>query len=414
MKYLLFIFFPAILFGQVNFSTYGAVGDGVTDDTAAIQAAMDAESNLIANASSTFKISSTLALDQSISNTINWNNSTMITDNGLSPMILVDKRTNNGGAVTMSNLTIDGNFNAARGIKVLTEIHLTDVDITQLQGTIPSPSGLHVEIYDHPAVGTSWSFTRCDITWVMGTDNGIITDAQGAANSILCYYFEAPAVDVVMTYKDSNINNCWSEDSGLMYVLDNTSDKPMTNSGTKWVLENMDFRDVERRTLKGFGGNIEAYNCTFSDPDPTNPNIGAEKTNSGLVTIGGYNNIFENCTFIRVGDYDGRVIPVNAYELSINNCTFVGGADLAITADAGNIDLCNNEFQAGSTIYDYGAPVDLGEIRIGNNNTFVEANPINLTAYSFVFADLNCSLIPESPSLLFGGKSKRSFFKLNN
>ncbi|MDL5512647.1 Ig-like domain-containing protein, partial [Arenibacter sp. M-2] len=48
----------------VNFSKYGAVGDGKKDDTKAIQAALDAEESLVADEGATFLISSKLDIDQ--------------------------------------------------------------------------------------------------------------------------------------------------------------------------------------------------------------------------------------------------------------------------------------------------------------------------------------------------------------
>ena len=54
----------------INFSKYGVVGDGVKDDTSALQRALDAESNLIATANAVFKVSARLDIDLRSNQTI--------------------------------------------------------------------------------------------------------------------------------------------------------------------------------------------------------------------------------------------------------------------------------------------------------------------------------------------------------
>ena len=91
MKKLLYILLlvAATTTAQTNLSTYGAVGNGVTDDTAALRAAFDAGTNLISDPGKTYLISGTLYLNKNLIQTIDFNGST-ITRNTTVHLINVD------------------------------------------------------------------------------------------------------------------------------------------------------------------------------------------------------------------------------------------------------------------------------------------------------------------------------------
>src|SRR5688572_25105831 len=123
-----FLLISNCLLAQVNFSTYGAVGDGVADDTAALRTALQAENNLVANSGAIFKITGTLNITNVSNQTIDWNNSTIITDIADITMININKKTSNGGTTVMKDLMMDGNFKGTIGLTIYSRVELTNVD----------------------------------------------------------------------------------------------------------------------------------------------------------------------------------------------------------------------------------------------------------------------------------------------
>ena len=355
----------------VNFSTFGAKGDGITDDTQAIQAALNTESKLVANAGAKFKISNTLKINQSFEHTIDWNGAKILTSSNLNPMINIDKRASNGGITAISNLTIDGKRSATRGVHIYSRVNFTNIEITDFyQTSTSSPAGIMVQVYDDPDAHGNWIFDNVNITKTVGASNGIITDSWGASNSMLLYWKQVPTSATNISIKNGSFNGSWGEDSGLLYVLDQTSGKNIGGSLGSVIVDNMDFYDSERRAIKGFSGNLTFNNSTFADPLPNDPNI-QKGTKSGLVVIGsdGNNVKFINCEFVNKG-YDGRVIAALAHKLEIKNSTFKSGATFAITLGVKDVLICNNTFEGGS-IYAYNIPSTAynGQISIGTNNT---------------------------------------------
>src|SRR5690606_23685992 len=61
----------------VNFSKYGAVGDGKTDDTKALQAALNAESNLVGTPGATYRITGLLNINKAGDQNIDWKGATI-------------------------------------------------------------------------------------------------------------------------------------------------------------------------------------------------------------------------------------------------------------------------------------------------------------------------------------------------
>lgn len=369
------LMFSISFFAQVNFSTYGAIGNGTVDDTAAIQAALNAETNLVADAGKTFKISGTLNITQGFAHTINWNGSTIKANNNINPMLLIDKRGSNGGLTTMTNLIVDGTLVATRGFTIRSRVNFTAVDAKRFrQPTSSSPVGIVLELYNNVNAHGSWVFDDSEVYDIVGASNGITTDSWGAANGFIVYWKEVPTATMVINIKNSFLHDSYGEDAGCLYFLDQTANgNSISNSLGSIVVDNVNIIDVERRNVKGFCGNVTYKNSTFTDPLPSNPNL-YSSNKSGLVVVGssGSSNIvLDNCTFVGRG-YDGRVIPTNGTDITIKNCTFTGGADLTFTVQIGDLELCNTSFGSGSSIYGYNINNSTGYqgiISIGTNVT---------------------------------------------
>lgn len=385
----------------VNFSKYGAVGDGVTDDTAALQAALDAEAELVADSSATFLISETLKIDQAFAHAIYWNGATVMTQTALLPMILVDKRASNGGLTAMSNLKVDGKKTAGRGVEADSRVSFINVDATGFrQPNSNSPAAFYINFYDDDDAYGTWTFDGCDADDVIGASNGVTTDSLGAANGYLIYWKAVPTSTITLDVKNATIRDCWGEDAQNVAIFSTGYDISATNSGTQWT--NVKFLDWERRSIKCFAANNTFKNCSFTDPNPSDPDL-YSSNKSGMVVVGAGsgatgadNQIFEGCSFNQAG-YDGRVIVFDTENVQFNGCSWTGGSDILFTSfgggGVGKVDVCSGTFGAGSTIGDYGGISYKANdvISLDTDNTYVEASYVSVNANYYQEVDLSCT-----------------------
>ncbi len=375
---------PNADFNGVNFSAYGAVGDGLTDDTAALQSALDSESSLIADAGKTFLISSKLDIDQAFEHIIEWNGSTIITNNTLNPIIKIDKRASNGGLTSMQNLTVNGNEVASRGVEVNSKVSLYNVDATGYrQPSSVSPAGFYINFYNDDDAYGDWVFDGCDVDNIVGASNGKTTDSLGAANGYLIYWRAVLSTSTTLIVKNAAVHDCWGEDAQTIAIFSSGLD--ISYSAGSMEFSNLDLYNWERRCVKAFTGNSTWTNCRFTDPNPSDSNL-YSSNKSGMVVMGagsgatgGDNILFESCTFTGRG-YDGRVIPINTDNTSFKNCIFDSGSAIALTGSIGDVTICNNNFSSSSTIYGYGSVSYKGTIGIGTNNTAAKSDYIKLSA----------------------------------
>jgi hypothetical protein len=374
----------------VNFKAFGAKGDGKTDDTKAIQNALNAEPNLIADANSTFKITSQLDIDAVSKQIIDWNNSTIVADARMNPCIKISKLTSNGGTTTMSNLIMDGNDLAIRGIYSDTRVVFNNVSVKDLnQGSQGSSSaaGFFFKVKDDADSMGDWIMNDCSVTNLVGASIGsstncvVASNVDGSVNGVLFYWDVAPTIETVLTWNNLNVDGMWGDDGGGVFInnasgLKNTTSKHIFNGGS--------IKNCERRALKGFSSNMEFNNMTFESPISTNPNIQCG-TISGMVVFGAddrENIHFDNCDFIGTS-YESRVIPIGVTNWSIKNSRFTNGADIAFTKNIGEGKIENCTFENNSVIYEYGATFNT-KLLIDSNNKAAE-DYIKLDANTYTF-----------------------------
>lgn len=384
----------------VNFQTYGAVGDGITDDTAALQDALDGEAELIADPGATFLIGDTLEIDQDFAHTICWNGATLITSSALNPMVEVDKRQAGGDLTSMHDLLVDGNVTANRGVEVNSRVEMFDVDARGFrQPSSASPAGFFINFYDDTAAYGTWLFDGCDVSDVVGASNGTTTDSLGAANGYLIYWREVPTETTTLDVRNATVSDCWGEDAQNVAIFSSGIDISDTTSGTRWTT--MNFFNWERRCIKGFAANNTFVDCSFTDPEPDDPRL-YSSNKSGMVVIGagsgatgGENQVFEGCTFTAKG-YDGRVIATDTAHVEFNNCNWEGGSDLLFTdfgvADIGPTQVCGSTFGPGSTIGDYGGITYEGDdvITLDTNNVYAEPDYVSIDPSFYQEQELSC------------------------
>ena len=409
--YILFVF-SCLASAQVNFSTYGVVGNGITDDTVALQAALDNESNLIASPGSTFKVTSTLYLDTRSGQTIDWNNSTMTTTNANMIFMIINKKTVNGGTTTMSDLLIDADQKGTVGIYAYSRIHLTNIDGIDYgqTGTAPQSPAHIVARYegnDADAQG-DWIVDGCDATNLIGYGNYCdYCDGIGAANGYLVYWMESPSAPTTITFKNATVLNGYGPDRQNVGVFSPGKNVSYT---AQTVFDNITTKGFDRRGWKLFCGGITVKNCLIQDNPATDGMYvcgttgtgancsqqvptGQPTLSAGLFTFGtgsgstgSYNLRVDNTRFVgeTSGGTDNRFILVNTDDVEITNCSFEGGADLAFTLNMGDVTSCNNTWGSGSTVYSYNTGSDTGNIMLDIHD------PVSALGYSYTKTDITC------------------------
>ncbi|MDX1365552.1 MAG: Ig-like domain-containing protein, partial [Arenibacter latericius] len=253
---------------RVNFSKYGAVGDGNTDDTKAIQAALDAEESLVADEGAVFKITSSLKLTQGFAHDINWNGASIITYVPNLTMIVINKKASNGGTTTMKDLLIDAKNKGTIGVAVYSRAVLTNVDgknygQTASANTSPSHIMARYEGNDPDAHG-DWIFDGCDAEGLLGYGTECdYLDGIGAANAYLVYWMTVPTSKTTITFKNATIKDSYGPDGQNVGVFSPGIDVSNTLAST--IFDNITSSGFERRSWKLFSGNLVIKNCTINN-----------------------------------------------------------------------------------------------------------------------------------------------------
>lgn len=419
-----------------KFSDYGAVGNGITDDTAAIQAALNAEANLEGDLGATYLVTGTLNLNQSFAHTINWNNTTITTNTQNVIFFNIDKRTSNGGDTYMENLHINANDFGLKGVVVYSRSHLVNItgqDYRQFSNSSSSPSHINANFNSNvTSTWGDWIFDGCDVDGLWGYGNYCdYCDGTGAANGYLVFWNATPSSPTTITFKNASSLNGFGVDGQNVGVF--SPGRDVSNSA-RTIFDNITTKGFNRRGWKLFCGGITVKNCLIQDNPITwgfvtcgtdgrtqaiangcdtvdgDNRIGTTTLSAGLFTLGkgsgatgSSNNLVENTTFVGEisNSRDKRFILIDTTNVSINNCTFQQGADLAFTSSIGNINICGCTFQSGSTLYDYNESSSTGTIRLGTNNIYADgfaAATAGLTFYPFI-QDVNLTCNTTSPDI---------------
>lgn len=266
----------------VNISTYGAVGNGVTDDTAALQAAFDAGTNLFSDDGKTYLISGTLSLKKNLVQTIDFNGST-ITRNGLLHwMIDIDKRAYSNSLTTLKNLVIDGNDKGGSVVNIKSRVHFENVEIKDV--IYDNANGIRFLVFDDPGMYGQSVFDNVNIhNLVSVNNNGRSGDNPGAVHGFVVSAQETPSQDTQIVYVNSSLYEIWGEDAGGISLF--SPGRDISNSPLSFWFENINISDAQRRTVKNFIGNTTWVNCVFTAAAANNPNL-VDVEDGGLAAAG--------------------------------------------------------------------------------------------------------------------------------
>lgn len=311
--YFVLFLFSAFANAQVNFSTYGAVGDGVADDTAALQAAFDSGNNLISDAGNTYLISAALLVTTNSTQDIDFNGSTLIRGSAVSNMLYVDKSSYAGTSTTFRNLIVDGNELSGHLVRLNSRTNMYNVDIKDgvqtvlnTAGTGPTIVGINISIFDEPGVSGQWIFDDVNIDNIRSlTGNGVIgTDSAGAARHFIAVWNEKVTDSIQIVYKNSSLTNSYGDDADLIVLNSKPAAGDLSFTNNSFWAENLYLANWQRRAVKAFMGNTTWINCDFysaayDNPliNPSWPPAGAMAIGAGSSSVGGQNHLVCGCNF---------------------------------------------------------------------------------------------------------------------
>lgn len=423
----LFLLFPFLAFGQVNMWTYDTANGGNNNgiiEQSEMQAALDAENNLIVDPPATITVTSTVNVDRNATQTIDWRGSTWNCSAG--ECMLVDKRGSGSTHTEMYDLTINGT-NTFKLVKTYSRIRFFNVDVNGVGGASRDGGmGYQVLVYNEASSYGEWIMDGCDIDDInnSGSNNNTVAGTGGTGAGLQLQTEAMPSTPTRVIFRNATISNTVGEDTDGIFTHDRNS-VGGSNSNLTYLIENVTVSNWERRAIKGFNGGVTYRNVTINNPDASVATGSMEHIfmafGSGSNALEVNDVVFENCTFNgRVsGGLDNRVIGQSITGVQFINCVFQNGADLEFTYSGlypypnDNISICGTSFGSGSIIGQLSAVQWAGPdaITLDIDNTYADGLATTISEISSVYwaeADLDC--LPGPPGI-GGGNSTPSALK---
>ena len=390
----------------VSLQSYGAIGDGVTDDTAALRNAFNIETNLISDAGKTYLISGTLNLNKNLIQTIDFNGSTITRKSTVHFMIDIDKRNYGNSLTTIKNLKLDGNNNGGSGIDVASRVNFENIEIYDIIHN--GANGIRVLVYDDPGIYGQYIFDNVDIHNLESVNNdGKAGNDPGMVHGFLVSAQETPSQTTQIVYINSDLYELLGEDAGGITI--NSPGRDTSNSPLSFWFENITVADAQRRTVKNFIGNTTWINSTFTAAANDNPKIksaseggldpaGLFVVAAGSSATGSTNNLICGCTFQGhpsdpFGSWYTQVLmwgQNGPTSMEIRNSFLTGGHGgrwgangiTVITGKSQDLTIANTSFGTTNTIKALGSIT--GTFNLDSNNTYADGKatalaPTNMT-----------------------------------
>lgn len=351
--------------GALNFSSFGAIGDGQSDDSDAIQEAFNSGENLIANQGSVFLVSKTIEVTVSATQNINWNSSTVTSNTSLSTFMTIEKTQ---GVLKMNDLVCEGNSKIAVAFRIESPVEFDNINWKDLYSETQSVIGIRMEITEDSKTHGDSSFKNCDCSNVAGKIDNDLGNVVGASR---CMFFRWKYTNTPITITiDGGIwDGAWGDDGDLLHYeqsVESMNDCKMLINGTQ-------FKNFSRRAGKILGGSIEFNNCLFVSTRSDDPRLTSIVPTAGmlaLATSGSYKDVsgmrFRECTFDNTNDFEGRLVFIDQTDVELTGNIF-RNAWIVFSKSAGDFVICDNTFDGGS-IYEFGEPDYFGNVKIGANN----------------------------------------------
>lgn len=322
---------------SVSVKDFGAVGDGATDDTVAIQAALDngAGNHAVHLPAGTYMVSATIFIPSNTYFSGDGKSSVIKmvgTEGRNTTVVMTGFRNNKRENIVIENMTID--FNRARW---------TVSGGTQLTDAFNGTAGYHTyQDNDETALSICYSenvlvrnvraidgYKHCiDVTapsYRQGTD-GATYDSQPSNNVTLenCYATGGGDDNITTHFStDINITGCWSEYPSGTRVPSNSNCYEI-DDGSRNVLmtDNVALGGIYGLQVKGHDYAPAPYNITVDGFRTTNATIGVEIRHSGWYA--------NKTSFDGTGSQTVYTLPAGYDEDAV---VYVGGVLQVVTTD---------------------------------------------------------------------------------
>ncbi|WP_343486587.1 hypothetical protein [Allomuricauda sp. d1] len=400
----------------VSLQSYGAVGDGVTDDTVAIQNAFDNEEHITSDPNKTYLISKSVTLDQNMAQTINFRGSTITRNGRVHWMLNIDKRNYNNSLTTIRNLKVDGNDKSGSTIDIKSRVHFENIEIYDV--IHDNANGIRMLVYNVPGVYGQSVFDNVNIHNLESLNSdGSSGNNPGMVHGFLVSAQETPSQTTQIVYKNSELYELWGEDAGGITL--NSPGFDTSNSPLSFWFENISVRDAQRRTVKNFIGNTTWINSTFTAAANNNPKLVPASEGglnpAGLFVIassssatGSTNNLVCGCTFQGHPDdpfdswytqviVQGQNGPAGA---EIRNSTFTGGHGgrwgtngITLIGILDDITIANTTFGTTNTILGGGSQQQ-GTLLIDANNVYADGKSKAFSRVGLKYSEPSISYSP--------------------
>ncbi len=294
---------------------FGAVGDGVADDTTAIQAAIDSGNN-VQIPKGTYKISSTIKLVNDYQKLEGSGKNTVLENSTTSARLFQIGDTGNSGVAgqfcSLSNITLKGNSNTTEGLAILSivddsiaraarDVSLTDVRIQD----VGAGYGLRV---------SAWELSTIALT-IFDCNKGILLGSE--ANSC--------------NFTNTYVTGCTNE----AVDLPNRSSAPSNIVFTGLTAQ---YSGGSTATVHIDDGNVILFDGLYLEANTATNNVYVS-TNAKGVT---FNNVMHN--LVSPTGTASRVITANAVKnFTVNGVTNIGGAVESLVRIEGALPLSNIE-----------------------------------------------------------------------
>lgn len=281
---------------RVSVKDYGAVGNGIVDDTKAVQAAIDANKNIFFPKGE-YLISTTLVVPASRSL---YGDNGVIKANRSITMMRVEK-----GKVDIEHLTFDGAGKAVHGIAMASSSKALNVSNCVFHGFYGTEKDQANGIYCSSG-SRRFTVSQCEFYDIDAPKNGKIGDVYGSCQGILvmkvtrgliesCIFRDIKSVedgDCIQVFSGRNSSNVWD-------------DSPV-------IIKNCSFPNIWHRAIKLQASKCHVEGCNVSADSTRKP--------SAAIEVFG-NHCCVKSTVVNL-DYGVHALTVSGNDFELKNCDF--------------------------------------------------------------------------------------------
>ncbi|MEB2310263.1 MAG: glycosyl hydrolase family 28-related protein [Polyangiaceae bacterium] len=358
---------------------FGAVGDGVTDDTAALASALASGDDLVFAPGHRYLVRGPLRIDADGEQRLSGEGATIVTDGVIDRLFVVDKPS---GTLRCRDLDVDGERRIGGAWLLKSAFDFDGCDVRALYSESSNAIAYQLDVA-RPMGDATISNAVCDS--IESKANGVIGDGPGAARCVYVRWQTTAPVTVRLT--GSTMGNVWGDDGDVIHIA---QENDVYDAPTRVIVKDSELFYGSRRVVKNFSSNTYWENVTFRSVEPGHPKLGGAVSAGMVVTSvhSGDNvsnrHVYRGCTFIGSAR-ERRAIISAVDDVVFDACKFVG-ATFAIYRSGGGVCFENNQVDSSFEMYDYTTepPLFLGPI--------VEVNTTPAGDY------VNFSATPPAPS----------------